>query len=214
MHEPDITMATPESPLLRGKIKFIADTDYHLILQGQLIKARQAFSCLLTPVVDDEVLVFKEGHEYYILSIIHRPKTADLTITLGHHLRLVSTDNSLKVNAQNISLHAADTLSLQASSQNMECDQGTFSIQCAQFKGEELQFSYRSLKMFCDCIQTISDTINTQAIRVYQWVEELEHQLLGRLRTIVKHHYRIDCEEIEIYSEGDAKIAAKQVQLG
>lgn len=214
MLEPDVTMTSNKGELLKGKIKFISDHHYHLIFQGQLIKAQLAFSCLLTPIVDDEVLLFKEVNDYYILSIIHRHKTAELSIKLGQNVSLVSENNCLKVNAQTIRLIADDTIHSDAPSHHIDGEQGIFAIKNAQFSGDELKFSYQSLQMICHRIQTFSDTINTQAIRVYQWIEELEHQLLGRLRTIVKHHYRIDCDEIEIYAEGDAKIAAKQIQLG
>ncbi|WP_454782161.1 DUF3540 domain-containing protein [Legionella sp. WA2022007384] len=214
MLESDVASISTKGELLKGKIKFFSDDTYHILLQGQLVSAQPAFSCLLTPLVDDEVLLFKDANNYYILSIIHRHQSAALSIKLGENLSLVGEDNNLKLKAPTISLMADDTINLSASSQNIDCDTGKFSITHAHFRGEELTFSYQSLKIICQYIQTISDTINTQALRVYQWVKELEHQLLGRLRTIVKHNYRIDCDEMEIHAEGDTKIAAKQIQLG
>ncbi|WP_454784517.1 DUF3540 domain-containing protein [Legionella sp. WA2024007413] len=214
MLESDVANLNNKGELLKGKIKFFSDDIYHILLQGQLVRAQPAFSCLITPLVDDEVLLFKDGTNYHILSIIHRLQTAALSIKLGNHLSLVGENNHLKINAPTISLMANDTINLSASSQNMECDTGKFSIQHAHFRGQELNFSYQSLKMICQYIHTISDTVNTQALRVYHWVKELEHQFLGRIRTIVKHNYRIDCDEMEIHAEGDTKIAAKQIQLG
>lgn len=214
MLEPDKAITSTLNELVRGKIKFISGDNYHIIHQGQLVSAQQAVSCLLTPLVDDEVLLLKEANDYYILSIIQRPKTSALSIKLGENLSLVGEDNCLKLKAPSINLMADNTINLSSPSQIIDCDKGEFSIKHALFSGDELSFNYESLKIISKYIQTISESINTQAIRVYQWIEELEHQLIGRLRTIVKHNYRIDCDEIEIHAEGDAKIAAKQVQLG
>ncbi|PWY56740.1 hypothetical protein DGG96_04855 [Legionella qingyii] len=214
MLESDVASISTNGELLKGKIKFFSDDTYHILLQGQLVSAQPAFSCLITPLVDDEVLLFKDASNYYILAIIQRYQSTALSIKLGDNLSLVGENNNLKLNAPTISLTADDTINLSASSQNIDCDTGKFSIIHAHFRGEELKFSYQSLKMICQYIQTISDTINTQALRVYHWVNELEHQFLGRLRTIVKHNYRIDCDEMEIHAEGDTKIAAKQIQLG
>ena len=210
----DVTSISTHGEILKGKIKFFSDDTYHVLLQGHLVSAQPAFSCLLTPIVDDEVLLFKDANNYYILSIIHRHQSAAFSLKLGENLSVVGEDNSLKLKAPTISLMADDAINLNASLHNIDCVNGKFSMKHAHFSGEELKFSYQSLKMICQYIQTISDTINTQALRVYQWVNELEHQFLGRLRTIVKHNYRIDCDEMEIHAEGDAKIAAKQVQLG
>lgn len=214
MLEPDLTIKNGSGTLLRGTIKLCSDDKYHIILQGHLISAQPAFSCLVTPLVDDDVLLFKDDNNYFILSIIHRHKTNDLSIKLGDNLSLANENNNLKINAPNISLIAEDTLMLNASSQYINCEKAKFSIKKALFSGDELNFTYQSVKMICNCFQTISDTINTQAIRVYHWIDELEHRLVGQLRTIVKRTYRIDCDEMEILSEGDTKIVAKQIQLG
>lgn len=178
------------------------------------MNAQPAFSCVITPIVDDEVLLFKEANNYYILSIIHRPKPAPVTMKLGEHVSLIGEHHDLKLNAPHIHLVAQESINLSSSTQNIDCNQGAFSIKNASFNGDVLNFSYQSLNLMCQYIQTISDTINTQAIRLYQQINELEHQLVGHLRSIVQHSYRIDCEEMEIYAQGDAKIAAKQVQLG
>lgn len=165
-------------------------------------------------MIDDEVLLFKEANNYYILSIIHRPKPAGIHLRLGDNLSITGAGQELKLGATHISLVAQETINLTSTVQNVDCNQGMFSIKNASFQGDILKLSYQSLKMLCNYIQTVSDTINTQAIRLYQQITELEHQLLGHLRSIVKHTYRIDCDEMEIHAQGDAKIAAKQVQLG
>ncbi|CAM2848975.1 Protein of uncharacterised function (DUF3540) [Legionella steigerwaltii] len=214
MLEPELTRTGTQGELLRGKIKFCSGDGYHILIQGHLVNAQPAFSCLITPLVDDDVLLFKEANNYYILSIIHRPKPAPVTMKLGENLSLIGENHDLKLNAPHIHLVAQETINLSSPVQNIECNQGTFSINNVLFKGDVLNFSYQSLNMMCNYMQTISDTINTQAIRFYQQINELEHQLIGHLRSIVKHTYRIDCDEMEIYAQGDAKIAAKQVQLG
>ncbi len=214
MLEPDLTSTSTQGELLKGKIKFFSGDRYHIVIQGHLVNAQPAFSCVITPLVDDQVLLFKEANNYYILSILHRPKTAPVTLRLGENLSLVGENDVLKLSAPNINLVAEDVIHLSSSIQRIDCNQGTFSIKNALFSGDALRFSYQSLKMICNYIQTISDTINTQAIRFYQQINELEHQLIGHLRSIVKHTYRIDCNEMEIHAEGDAKIAAKQIQLG
>lgn len=214
MSELDLTMVATHRELITGRIKFISEDNYHIIIDGQLVKAKQSFSCLLTPLVDDLVLLFNEGKEYYILSIIQRLQTSAMSIKLGENLSITSENNQLKLQADTLVLTASQTIQIKAPKQEIQCEQGHYAIKHAEFHGQELSFTYESLKMICDSIQTISDTINTQAVRVYQWVTEMEHQLLGRLRTIVKHNYRIDCDQIDIYADGDAKIAAKQIHLG
>jgi hypothetical protein len=49
---------------------------------------------------------------------------------------------------------------------------------------------------------------------VYNFVTHFEHQVLGRLRTIVKKGLRIEAEETHISSQGITQIDGEHIHLG
>ncbi|HAT1597659.1 TPA: DUF3540 domain-containing protein [Legionella pneumophila] len=214
MLESEFIGSTQLTRLSYGIIKFISNEDYHIKLprKTNLLNAKKALSCLVEPVIDDEVLVYEDSNQSYILFVLARSTTNKSTLNIAN---LICIENEeVRVNAKSIHLSAVDAIELQTDKQSVSCNVGQFRINQGQFSGYEMQFNYESIKFLCRIVRTACETIHTKAVQTYLRIAELEHQVIGCLRSIIKRSYRIDCQQIDIYSKNDAKIVAKQIHLG
>lgn len=152
-------------------VKFIEGGHFHLKFSflNSIVKAKQAFSCLFEPLVDDEVMAYLGDEEVYILAILNRKNNCRSSISLQQPIEI-----------------KAPLIALNATELTLNADQSRFHLQHSKFEGNECSFHFHRLKFFAKTIEEICDTFNLQAIRLFQWVEDLEHQVLGRLRSIIK----------------------------
>ncbi|RAP35461.1 hypothetical protein B1207_12210 [Legionella quinlivanii] len=180
-------------------IKFIEGDNFHLkfSFSNSTIKAKKAFSCLLEPLADDEIMAYLGEEEVYVLAILNRRSENHACINMQH---------GLEVNASSIGLNSTELA--------INSEKARLNLQHSRLEGQECSFHFERLKFIAKTIEKICDTLNLQTIRLFQWVEDLEHQVLGRLRSRVKKNYRLDCGELTIITEDDAKIKAKQIHLG
>ena len=65
---------------MKATVKSIANTGILIDTGLIVVRAQQAFSCLVSPQIGDVVLVNRQADEFYILAILQRPSKQDMQL--------------------------------------------------------------------------------------------------------------------------------------
>ncbi|KTD65735.1 DUF3540 domain-containing protein [Legionella spiritensis] len=195
------TNRTIEASQTTATVKFIVEDTYHILAGNQLLPARKAVSCLLKPQIDDLVQVFfHPDHSPFILSILSRQNQVEADMDFGRHQDVV-------LKSRNLHLHATDSIRVSAPACRINSDN-------TSLEGTQLSLRYRKMAFVADFLEQIHDMVSLSASRSFQVIKQFKQSVVSSLRTIVHHTHRMDCNQLEIHSENDAKIKAKQIHLG
>lgn len=183
---------------------------YSLKSAQQTFNAVTATSFLFVPEIHDRVLVFKQHDDAYISQILARSSVEPLALRVPV-LNVEAT--TLQCDIGLLSL-AGDTLSLQPT--HLEAQSATADVQWQQtvFHGEQCHVELDRVSLISRLSDYCIDTLSAKIKNSLQWIETLSQQMLGRCHISVQKHYQLDCESVDIYSQEDVKIDAKQIHLG
>ena len=186
----------------------IAKGDATLLVKcgQQSLVAKTALSFLFVPEIHDQVLIMQSNDHAFIMQILARPTELPLALRI---------DNALMIEAEHAQLHIqAEALHLHSASLVMQHEQVDLAWQHTCLQGESLSASVADVNVESTFCHYVLDTLSVKAKNVLHWIEDLKQQMLGRLHVSVQKHYQLDCESVDIYSQKDVKIDAKQIHLG
>jgi hypothetical protein len=184
--------------LYEGRVIVLCDGDYICEGKGRRFKAKKAHSCALIPQIGDTVLLFQSDRSFYILNILERgPVKHHLYHFPGHSAFMM--EESFIQSCSEYKLQAKDYY-LQSDRIGLESKRLWTQIDFASVKAKTLDIKTTLLRR--------------QAQRFYNCIEQFEHKVAGRIRTIVKHCFRLDTEEARVYAKGAIKMDGDGIHLG
>lgn len=191
----------------------IAKSDeYYLVKHGtHTWSARCASSFLFVPDIHDRVLVLKSDREVYISQIVHRNSGQPLVLRITDALAIQGQHLQCDVDFLHLSGQA---LSIQQQQVSIDSDRVDLAWRETSLIGQHAQFEVEEVAIKSGLCDAVIDSLTVKAKHVLHWIEELKQQMLGRLHISVQKHYQLDCDSVDIYSQQDVKIDAKQIHLG
>jgi hypothetical protein len=209
MHENSHTLQ-----LITAEVIAKGDDSYMVKAEGQSglsWHAKCASSFLFVPEIHDTVLLMAGEKTCFILHILQRSCDTPLQLRMPKALSIDAVDlhchvDLLTLSGQSMQLHHQHVAS---SSETVELN-----WQQTLYQGLECQMAVDKASIKARLMDSCLDTFTLKAKRVLHWVEELKQQMLGRMHISVQKHYQLDCESVDIYSQKDVKIDAKQIHLG
>jgi hypothetical protein len=146
----------------------------------------------------DTVLLFRSSASIYILNVLERGPVKNHLYHFPGNSAFMMEENFVQ-SCGNYRLQTRD-YALQSDDVSVESKHFALRADAAGIEAKTLNVKTTLLRK--------------QAERVYNFVTHFEHQVLGRLRTIVKKGLRIEAEETHISSQGITQIDGEHIHLG
>ncbi len=203
-----------QEALQMAEVQHINEHGFQICIQNERLNATLAASCILRPNIGDKVLVVALAESApYILAVLEQA-SAEQTFQFSKHLAIHTDENASVITAEHLELQAEQHLSLTSPELSLYAAKGKAEITHWHYKGDFLQQSVRHINTQTELLETVTESTHLQAERSFSQLADLQHEVIGRVQTLVQQDYRLDCEYADIFAEQDVKIDAEQVHLG
>ncbi|NLW04354.1 MAG: DUF3540 domain-containing protein [Pseudomonadaceae bacterium] len=172
-----------------------------------LIRANQAYSCLVQPVLGDKVLLQSVGKTTYLLAILERqqPLAMQINAKQGLTFDLGGQDCQWK-NTGQWQLQAATTKVL---SQHVE-----LTTQTGKVSGKQLTQHWQQVRNLIEDFWHSGQTVWQQVRQSISRVDEVEQKDSGHHIQRVRGNMTLHSEQASITSTKDLRIDAERIHMG
>ncbi|KQN52026.1 DUF3540 domain-containing protein [Rouxiella silvae] len=160
---------------------------------------QRAASCLLTPQIDDSVLLANCGQQIWLLAILTRANTLQPAV--------ISVEGSLHISP-------SDTLSLTSRQFVLNADEGECQVGNMNYRGKTLSAWVNVSRVMGKCCETVWQSMTQISHRLLRKTTQLEQVRAGQLDVKVEQFTRMHAHTTLISSKTLTKIDAKQIHMG
>uniref|UniRef100_UPI004056AFAF DUF3540 domain-containing protein n=1 Tax=Candidatus Electrothrix sp. TaxID=2170559 RepID=UPI004056AFAF len=189
--------------------------EFRVSLDGRSRRAKQAFSCLVTPEFGDIVLCSENIQGMlYILSIIERPGRQKMHLSFP-------ADTNIQLKQGSLHVHAPDHISV--ASDNLHCfskkavhvsEQAIISYDTVTAKGNNLQASYTTVRLISKLINTIANQVIDRFKGYIRRTEEHDMVKAAQITRTAEGLHSMDAEHTILNSKECTKIDGEKILMG
>lgn len=179
-----------------------------------VVTAKTAFSCLVKPQINDQVMIACDSNDYYILAITAREVTSQLEVNFGD---LVSAS----ISEGNLSLDCEDTFTIQTKATELSSRTVKVTATDSQLLshkvtvvGDDLSTKFNSVKRFANNVLDICETVTRKLTHCFKHVDGLEqHQSRDSIQS-VKNSLTMRSHHANITARKEMKIDGERIHMG
>lgn len=178
-------------------------------------EAKQAFSCLVTPEVNDRVLCIEDGEAaWHILGIIERPTNTGMNLSF-------QGNTCIGVNTGTLDIHSKEQLTL--SSENISCishksvhkSQEMFlASNSITASGKELHAAFTTVRLISNLINTMARQVIDKFKGYIRHTEAGDMVKAGQITRCTKGLYALDSKYTIMNSQHSTKIDGEKILMG
>ena len=169
-----------------------------LHLDGRPRAARVAFGCLTAIREGDTVAVLVQAGHCWVMNVLERPGCQDVTLQAGA---------TLELHAEQVRVHARQSLNLQAPQAALSCEQ-------AQFMGRGLRIVSRSIKAIGAVLDTVFDTVRHYSKQHQRTTDGVDRTRAQHLEVQAEQMMQLHAAHTLIDGERLVKARGAQIHLG
>ncbi len=207
-------MKSEKIELLDGRVK-IKDGDFFWVetFKG-LHKARKSVSCLIEPLVFDEVLLSSNHNgNTYILAVLERERDVQSDIIFEGDVSVKVKNGDLGFVAEKIDLKGND-IDLVSKDLDIRSLRGKASISDFTFLGRVFRGNINAVSIISKTMSSITERLTQKARQSYRWIEGLDKTEAGRLLFSAKESLLMKGKRSSLIAEKKVKIDAEKIHLG
>ncbi|MBA6339760.1 DUF3540 domain-containing protein [Colwellia sp. MB02u-10] len=191
-------------------------TDYMVLSERGVFRASKAYSCLVQPMLGDKVLISNiSGNEHYILAIIERPETNNMTLAFPGDVALEAKVGAINLVAtEQISLTSASKTQLTSSEIGVTTAKMNIQANECSVMGDKAVSQWREVNSFSSAMNLVTERLTQRIKNSFKTVEGLDQQTsLNFLQTIGKT-LSIRSRDAVITARKDVKIDGERIHMG
>ncbi len=192
---------------LTGRIVEIEADVIYVSLGQRVHEATRAVSCLVAPVVGDEVgLLRAVNGRLFVTAVLVRPREMPLTLDAPHGLAVSSGGD--------IRLEAAHSMQLQGCEFSARFDQVHWMARLLYATGAEFVLRSKAARLFTQALEALCARMQVGADRSYRHIAEAEHVRVGMLDVRAKHLANVRAGTLVLTARELAKVDGAQIHVG
>lgn len=189
-------------------------TGFLISCEGTTSYAVVAFSCLVRPLLGDQVVIARTVAGDHITQILQRKQTGMQLMVTGD-LSLESSQGQIHLNAaKGIQVSTAETLSLASTVLNQSSRSSTFQSENTRVHSKDLSVLADKTHFVATVASVVVDDLYARAQQVVRWVDKLERATIGTLIQEVKSHMNVRSKNMVITAEEDVRIDGERIHMG
>lgn len=170
-----------------------------VLIDGRRWPCQRAASCLLTPQVDDRVLVYRAGEQLWLLAVLVRaqPQQAAELHCEGE-----------------LSLSASQKLTLRSPQFHLEADNGECHIDQLSYRGEKVSAWITLSRIFGQRCESVWENLTQISHHLLRRTTHTEQVRAGQLDVKTSQLTRLRAPTTLISSESLTRVDGKQIHMG
>jgi len=189
--------------------------DYMVLSERGVFRANKAYSCLVQPLPGDKVLISSNGNEHYILAIIERTDTHNMTLAFPGDVALEAKVGAINlISSEQISLTSASKTQLTSSEIGVTTAKMNIQANECSVMGDKAVSRWREINVFSSAMNLVTERLTQRIKNSFKTVEGLDQQTsLNFLQTIGKT-LSIRSRDAVITARKDVKIDGERIHMG
>lgn len=200
--------------MLYGQVKMKDDNFFWVETDEGVCKAIKSVSCLIEPLIFDEVLLSSDHNEKsYILSVLEREKNVKSNLVFDGDVSFEVRRGDLEFNAQSVCL-SGEHISMTSKELDISSLNGKARIHDFTFLGNVFSSQVNSIKIIAKTMHSVIERLTQKVKRSYRWIESLEQIKAGRLSYFARESIFLKGKRSSLLAEKKVKIDAEKIHLG
>lgn len=198
----------PQNPAnLEGYVQGGKNNSWLVTTSQGLIRATQAFSCLIQPVLGDKVLLQPVGEHWYLLAILERQQPLPMQLNARNGL-------NIDLGGKDCHWQNAGHWQLNAEYTSIRTHQAELTTQTAQVRGQQLTQHWQQVRNLIQDLWHSGQTVWQQVRQSISRVDEVEQKDCGHQIQRVRGNMTLHSEQGSITSSKDLRIDAERIHMG
>lgn len=204
-----------EAALVHGRVKGVAGASILVEMDGAVVNAAQAVSCLVKPQTDDKVLLSRCGEDCHVIAVLERQADTSVSLEFPGDVRLQLPKGRLDIaSSSGINLASTETLRLvaartQVMSRSLALDAGEI-----RSHSQTLQAQTGRARLIADSIDTIGKRISQHADSLVRRIEGIESLHVGALVQHIRKAWTSHSQTSVLTARQDVRIDAERIHMG
>jgi hypothetical protein len=199
-----------------GVINRIGNGTFTVETRSGTYEARQALSCLISPRMNDKVLLMGEfPGDLYILAVLERDAEQKQTLSFQGDVDFTVKNGRLKITSeQGMSFSSARDIDLASPVLNVNSLQSEVHLHRLVFSGNFWLGKVEKIRLIVSALDTFIERLTQRIKRSYRTVEEIDHLKAGRLDYLVDKLLSLRGKYAMFTAKEDVKIDAERIHMG
>ncbi|MBF0239490.1 MAG: DUF3540 domain-containing protein [SAR324 cluster bacterium] len=184
------------------------------------LSASRAFSCLVTPIAGDRVLIsrdtgFDQGN-VYILAIIKRRVGEDASLDFPGDVELNTKQGKFQINAkEGLRLLTGNVMEVLTPLLQLNASRSELNMENLKANAREVVASFLHSQVYAEKIDTFTDRWVLKAKNSFRWVEELDQLKAGEVIHLIRKVMSMHSQgHTVITAEGDVRVDGDRIHMG
>lgn len=183
-------------------------------IEGGVITARCAVSCLVEPQPGDRVMLSQDGRQAFILAILERDTEAVQLRFPGDVRVQVPAGAMTLTSAGPMTVESASALHQHAPRWRMVAGQAEVVTNDLTVSSRRATVTADDCKLLAKALDSVIDRVSQRSKVLVRWVEELESVQAGQLIQRVRQTFSLDARHTVVNARKDVKIDGERIHMG
>jgi hypothetical protein len=201
--------------LVRASVKGVSKQSLMIEMGIGIVNARKAFSCLVAPMVGDNVLVSQTGTDYFVLAVLEREATQDMALNFPANVKMTAADGQIDMIAgSDVNLLSTAKTNLLSAEINMTS--GDVNVNAGKLTAHttDVESHSQSMKLYTQMFSSVARQVTQKTDILVRWVEQVETLNIGNLIQNVRKNYTSHSDQAVITASKDMRIDGERIHMG
>jgi hypothetical protein len=201
--------------LFKAVVNNVSKQGLFIDYASAVINVQVAFSCLVTPIEGDTVLVNQSGSDYFVLSVLEREADQDIALNFPANVKLTALDGQVNVvSGKDINLFSTAKTNLVSADINMTSKEMNLSTGKLTAHTTEIESHSKTVKLYALLLSSVTKQVIQKADTVIRKVEQVETLNIGSLIQIIRKNYTSHSNQAVITASKDVRIDGERIHMG
>lgn len=205
-----------EPGVQNAKVVSVSGKEAVIRISGVTHAAKIAFSCLIRPEPGDQILCTKnETGAHYILGIIERPGSRNMTLSFPADATLQAEDGSLQMlSRKSVTMIAGDQLNCFSGQAIHKSREAVVDFDKITANGTSLQANFKTVRLISQMVNTMAKQMIEKVKSYIRHTEDYDQVNAGQMTRKVGGLYSMDSRHTVMVSKKDTKIDGERIHMG
>ena len=204
-----------DSRMFNAIVRNVSEQGLMIDMGVGVVTARAAFSCLVTPIVGDNVLVSLTGSDYFVLAVLERDTTQDIALNFPANVKMTAADGQVDIIAgSDVNLLSSAKTSLLSSQINMTSAEMNVNAGKLTAHTTDIESHSKSVKLYTQMFNSVARQVTQKTDILVRWVEQVETLNIGNLIQNVRKNYTSHSNQAVITASKDMRIDGERIHMG
>ncbi|RYF57993.1 MAG: DUF3540 domain-containing protein [Comamonadaceae bacterium] len=206
----------PPVQVLGSVVRIDADTQQYAVqCDGHIWHAHRAVSCLVTPAINDEVLLSgPSAQQVFLIAVVRQHDGASTRIDVQGDLQIAAVGGEVCVQADTVALRGAREVSLTGLELTARADRAGFTFKTLDYVGEQARVGVDRISVVGRVCEVVMDRLSQLANSVFRLTRDTEQSRAGRIDLQAEHTLRLHAEHTLVTAKDLVKVDANQIHMG